>query len=61
MFTNLSIQAPRKGKPHICKREGWWRVSPFQGPRWIDGRWGSAHNFVQLHNAKEMAHGTRNN
>ena len=28
-FTNASISAPVVGKPHICMRAGYWRVSPY--------------------------------
>lgn len=51
MFSNLSITPPRKFKPHICVREGWWRVSPFRGLEWGKS-WDVAHAFAQYHNNK---------
>lgn len=41
-FSNASIIAP-KGKPHICKRLGYWRVS--QWPKYS----ALAQNFVAAH------------
>ena len=53
-FSNKSIVAPVKGLPHICLRDGWWRVSP-----WIKGQglhnWTTAHAFANVLNNRRRA------
>ncbi len=46
-FSNKTIQAPVKGKPHICVREGWWRVSAMPKPYHKYAlTFGKAHDFA---------------
>lgn len=46
-FSNATIAAPVKGKPHICKREGWWRVSAMPKPYHKYAlTFGKAHDFA---------------
>jgi len=56
-FTNQSIKAPRQYKPHICLRDGWWRVSaawrvPANVLAQTWPQWNKAHNFVNELNIK---------
>lgn len=45
-FSNVSIKAPVRGKPHICLREGFYRVSPWHINRPIK-EWAAAHDFAR--------------
>ena len=48
-FSNASIKPPVRYKPHICIREGWWRVSPLNvkpGIEVVEQRWRKAHDFA---------------
>ena len=58
-FSNKSIVAPVKNKPHICIRQGWWRVSAM--PKYASitptrvrykNRFYSAHDFVRKMNSE---------
>lgn len=49
-FDNATIKAPRRTKPHICKREGWWRVSKYNGWAYI---WNAAHVFINARNSAD--------
>lgn len=54
-FSNQSILEPKERKPHICKRNGLWRVSAM--PRTLGGKvskaflyrfiYNSAHDFAR--------------
>lgn len=49
-FSNKSIDPPRIRKPHICIREGRWRVSFLSKEnlrRRLWRRWDEAHHFAQ--------------
>lgn len=50
-FSNATIQEPIHGKPHICKRVGWWRVSSWK--RETGALYYQAHDFANKLNAKE--------
>lgn len=50
-FSNSTIQERQHGKPHICKREGWWRVSSWK--RGTGDLYYKAHAFVDTLNVKE--------
>jgi hypothetical protein len=55
-FSNATIVPPRLTKPHICVREGWWRVSQQRiGPHNIDvrTRFVIAHRFAHKLNHKD--------
>lgn len=46
-FSNASIVAPVKNKPHICRSEGWWRVSAMPKPYHKHAlNYGKAHDFA---------------
>lgn len=48
-FSNQSIKPPVRYKPHICVRQGWWRVSPLNvkpGVEVAEQRWRKAHDFA---------------
>lgn len=48
-FSNQSIKPPVRYKPHICIRQGWWRVSPLNvkpGVEVAEQRWRKAHDFA---------------
>lgn len=52
-FTDKTIIPPRAGKPHICKRNGLWRVSPalistIKGIGFKD--WEQAHGYAVTQN-----------
>lgn len=60
-FSNATIKAKARGKPHIVFVDGYWRVSPI---RFKDSmplahyemrrdRWGKAHAWAGKENAKE--------
>ena len=50
-FTNASIVAPVKGKPHICIRQGRWRVSASIKPHWrTQDRFARAHDHARIMN-----------
>lgn len=53
-FSNESIRAPTD-KPHICKRQGWWRVSSMKGIQSPLGRarFSAAHRFIRQTNERE--------
>lgn len=50
---NASIAPFVPGKPHICKRYGWWRVSPMKFGINERSRWAFAHTFAELMNRSE--------
>jgi len=52
-FTNASISAPVVGKPHICMRAGYWRVSPYV--RSSQNLFYSAHSYSNMENYKISA------
>lgn len=46
-FTNGSITPPRPNLPHICLREGYWRVSPQSRPYYkTQLTWQKAHAWA---------------
>lgn len=53
-FSNQSIKAIDQLKPHICKREGFWRVSPYDWKKlWSKGisvYWNLAHQYANNQN-----------
>ncbi|WQZ00315.1 hypothetical protein Shy_CDS0038 [Escherichia phage Shy] len=52
-FSNQSIVAPVKGKPHIVLRAGFWRVSPMPKPyHRYNMLWNLAHLRARLLNVK---------
>lgn len=64
MFDNRSIQRKVPRKPHICVREGWWRVCPMpvramRKVHWIEAahinsRWQQAHAFIRKLNYRNF-------
>lgn len=61
-FNNTSISPPRPSKPHICVREGWWRVSPLRvalreawhvGAIEVNVCFNKAHLFINRLNRRE--------
>lgn len=56
-FNNASIVAPKPGKPHICLRDGYWRVSR-AGKGTLSSEqyrnWARAHDFIVKLNAKRQ-------
>jgi len=52
-FTNASIVPPVAGKPHICMRAGYWRVSPYVAGS--KGLFYSAHSYTNQENYKISA------
>lgn len=51
-FSNQSIKAPCPGKPHICIRNGLWRVSPFVKGQWK--QWKKAHALANRLNMPRL-------
>lgn len=53
-FSNQSIKPVKLDKPHICKREGLWRVSPFawknENVKRHGRRWELAHAYTNAQN-----------
>lgn len=53
-FSNQSIKPVKLDKPHICKREGLWRVSPFawknENVKRHGKRWEFAHAYTNKQN-----------
>ena len=53
-FSNKSITPIDPFKPHICKREGLWRVSPYNWKKlWStvgEGSWRKAHAYANRQN-----------
>ena len=52
-FTNASIVPPVVGKPHICMRAWYWRVSPWT--RGSKGLFYRAHSYINMKNYKISA------
>lgn len=57
-FRNTSIVAPFKDKPHICIRQGYWRVSPLFKPHYGERgvKWNEAHKLTRRLNAQRGNH-----
>lgn len=55
-FSNKNMRHPVKGKPHIVKIGGLWRVSPLRMPRFSflanRDKWDDAHVWVNIRNSK---------
>lgn len=49
-FSNKTIKPIRSNKPHICVRDGWWRVSPCVKPYFRECAF--AHAYAAFQNNK---------